>query len=210
MTTPNGTTTSSRAGANGTVTGSITETAFFYTTYAVDPIDMMRLIISNDTGSLQQAFFGTSANYKGVYNNMGAAYSSVNGCNMSHTMGGVVTACSMVFDVVVTSGYTNNSGVSECQPVISYGGGDCDPDANGQAVFEAINTMRLNTATWAKYITENDGAALVTFPNNYQMSGKLTNAAVSSNTDVTQSITRGKSNVADTATALTNAAGTLE
>jgi len=84
MTTPNGTTTSSRAGANGTVSGSITETAFFYTTYAVDPIDMMRLIISNDTGSLQQAFFGTSAEYKGVYNNMGAAYSSVNGCNMAH------------------------------------------------------------------------------------------------------------------------------
>lgn len=67
--------------------------------------------------------------------------------------------------------------------------------------------MRLNTATWAKYITEDDGDALVTFPNNYQMSGKLTNAAVSSNTDVTQSLTRGKSNVADTVTAMDAASG---
>jgi len=45
--------------------------------------------------------------------------------------------------------------------------------------------MRLNASTWAKYITEDDADALVTFPNNYQMSGKLTNAAVADNVDVT-------------------------
>jgi len=75
MTTPSGTTTSSRAGANGTVSGSITETAFFYTTYTIDPLDIMRLIISNDSGVLQSAFFDVTADYLGVYNNMGASYS---------------------------------------------------------------------------------------------------------------------------------------
>lgn len=161
MTTPTGTTTSSRAGSNGTVSGSITETAFFYTTYTVDPLDMMRMIIAQDTGHIADALFDVTADYLGVYNNMGASYGSVNGCSMS-TSG--PTACSMVFDVVVTSGYTNNSDVAECQPTISYGGGDCDPDANGQAVFEAINAMRADVATWGGYLAS-DGTGTITFPN---------------------------------------------
>lgn len=61
---------------------------------------------------------------------------------------GDVTACSMVFDVVVASGYTNNSDVAACTTTVSYGGGDCDPDDAGLALFEAINEMRANAATW--------------------------------------------------------------
>jgi len=39
------------------------------------------------------------------------------------------------------------------------------------------------------------------------MSGQLTNAAVAAGTDVTQSLTRGKSNVEDAVTAITAATG---
>jgi hypothetical protein len=85
MTTPNGTTTTSRASANGTVSGSITETAFFYTTYAVDPLDMMRMIIANDTGVLADAFFSTDAEYLEEYLTMGASYALENGCSMDAT-----------------------------------------------------------------------------------------------------------------------------
>lgn|ERR1719183_2475032 len=82
MTTPTGTTTTSRAAANGSVSGSITETAFFYTTYAVDPLDMMRMIIANDSGVLAEAFFSTDAEYLEEYTTMGASYSLENGCTM--------------------------------------------------------------------------------------------------------------------------------
>jgi hypothetical protein len=207
MTTPSGTTTSSRAAANGTVSGSITETAFFYTTYTIDPLDIMRLIISNDSGSLQSAFFDVTADYLGVYNNMGASYSVENGCSMNVT---TPTACAMVVDIVVTSGYTNASGVATCQPEIEYGGGDCDPDANGQAVYEAINEMRTNVATWALYLTEGDATAMVTFPNVYTLTDELTNADVSAGSTSSESLVRQSSNVGDAATAVAAATGLSE
>jgi hypothetical protein len=148
MTTPTGSTTTSRAAANGSVTGAITESAYFYTTYAVDPIDMMRFIIANDGSSvMKDALFGVDATYLNEYLYMGASYALTSGCVMDATAGDV-TACSMVFDVVVASGYTNNSDVAACTTTVSYGGGDCDPDDAGLALFEAINEMRANAATW--------------------------------------------------------------
>jgi uncharacterized protein YkwD len=111
----------------------------------------------------------------------------------------------MVFDVVVASGYTNNSDVAECQPVVSYGGGECDPDASAQAVYEAINTMRLNTDVWGEYLDSASGNTLITFPNSYQLSAEITNADVTAATTSTKSLTLGSSNVGDASTAITNA-----
>lgn len=48
LTSNNGTTTASRATANGTVTGSIVETAYFFDAFSLDATDFMRLIITND------------------------------------------------------------------------------------------------------------------------------------------------------------------
>jgi len=48
LTSNNGTTTVSRATANGTVTGSIVETAYFFDAFSLDATDFMRLIITND------------------------------------------------------------------------------------------------------------------------------------------------------------------
>ena len=54
-----GSTTISRATANGIITGKIVETAFYYKAYSIDATDMMRLIITNDgsTNNLNQALF---------------------------------------------------------------------------------------------------------------------------------------------------------
>lgn len=141
LTTATGTTTASRAGANGTVSGLLTEAAYFFATYTLDPVDLMRFIITNDgsANKVGDALFSFDVAYKGLYNFIGMSYAVQDGCTMSTT--GPVP-CDVVLDVVVAQGYTNASGVAECSTEISYGGGDCDPDAAGQAVFEAINSMR--------------------------------------------------------------------
>lgn len=210
MTTPNGTTTTSRAAANGTVTGAITESAYFYTTYAVDPIDMMRFIIANDGSSvMKDAMFGVDATYLNEYLYMGASYALTSGCSMN-TIGPV--ACSMVFDVVVASGYTNNSDVAACTTTVSYGGGDCDPDDAGLALYEAINEMRLNTATWAKWITIGDGDALITSSNSLSITATagITNAQVAAGESGSMTLIRGTSNVTDAVSAITAATGRSE
>jgi len=43
-----GSTSMSRANANGITTGKIVETAFYYKSYSVDATDMIRFIITND------------------------------------------------------------------------------------------------------------------------------------------------------------------
>jgi len=63
LTTPTGTTTASRAGAHGTVTGKILEAAYFYEAYSIDATDMMRLLLVNEgTNALRDSFLtkGTS------------------------------------------------------------------------------------------------------------------------------------------------------
>lgn len=109
LTTNTGTTTSSRAATNGTVSGLITETAFFFQTYSIDPVDFMRFIITNDgsTNYLNTIFDDTST----TYTTMGASYAVDSTCTMN-TTGPVL--CDMVFDVVIAAGYTNGSSVAEC------------------------------------------------------------------------------------------------
>jgi len=195
MTAPSGSTTTSRARANGTVTGAITESAYFYTTYAVDPIDMVRFIIANDgTSVMKDAFFGVSADYLDTYLYMGASYALTSGCSMDAT---TPTACAMVFDVVVASGYTNNSDVAECTTTVSYGGGDCDPDDAGLALFEAINSMRLATATWSNYIDVDHADTLITSSNSLAITAPagMTNAQVTAGESGSMTLIRGTSNV---------------
>ena len=48
LTTTNGTTTASRAAANGTVTGTIVESAYFFNSYSLDATDMLNFIITAD------------------------------------------------------------------------------------------------------------------------------------------------------------------
>lgn len=62
------------------------------------------------------------------------------------------TACEVAFDVVVAEGYTNASDVEDCGTTVSYGGAVCDPDAAGQAIFEAINEMRTQMSAWTPYL----------------------------------------------------------
>jgi len=206
MTTPTGTTTTSRAAANGAVTGAITESAYFYTTYAVDPIDMMRFIIANDGSSvMKDALFAVDGTYLNEYLYMGASYALTNSCVMDATAGAVV-ACSMVFDVVVASGYTNNSGVAECTTTVSYGGGDCDPDDAGLALYEAINDMRLNVAKWSAYLDFADDAVgtLITSSNSLAITATagITNAQVTAGESGSMTLIRGTSNVTTTASAI--------
>lgn len=48
LTTPDGTTSASRANANGTVTGALVESAYFFDAYSLDATDLMNFIITND------------------------------------------------------------------------------------------------------------------------------------------------------------------
>lgn len=110
LTTSNGTTTTSRAAAQGTVNGAIVETAFYYTTFAVDSMDMMRLLLANDGASnvmLDALFNGTT------YTTIGMSYASADGCNMAvKTDSQNATQCSMVFDIVVAAAFTDASTVT--------------------------------------------------------------------------------------------------
>jgi len=78
LTTPTGTTTASRAGAHGVVTGKILEAAYFFETYSVDATDMMRLILVNDgTNVLRDSFLTKGAagtNTIETYKTMAAGY----------------------------------------------------------------------------------------------------------------------------------------
>jgi len=78
LTTPTGTTTASRAGAHGTVTGKILEAAYFFDAYTLDATDLMRLLLVNDRGnSLRDAFLTKGAagtNTIGTYKTMAAGY----------------------------------------------------------------------------------------------------------------------------------------
>ena len=78
LTTPTGTTTASRAGAHGVVTGKILEAAYFYEAYSQDATDLMRLLLVNDgTNALRDAFLTKGAlgtNPIASYKTMAAAY----------------------------------------------------------------------------------------------------------------------------------------
>lgn len=130
LTTNTGTTTSSRAAAQGTVTGVITETAYFINTYAIDPIDLMRLTISNDgaDNKVAAALFDSTSAYAVI----GASYAVADGCTMDYT---VPTLCDMVFDIVVAHAFADASSVVTCTTEISYGGGLCDPTTEAAAVY---------------------------------------------------------------------------
>lgn len=58
----------------------------------------------------------------------------------------------MGFSVVVAGSFANASGTATCNTTISYGGGECDPDADGKAVYEQVNVMRAQTGLWKNYI----------------------------------------------------------
>jgi len=152
LTTPNGTTTASRAGAHGTVTGRIVEAGYWYDTYSVDATDMMRLLLVNDglSGNAMQAAVLTGA-AKATYTHMSAGWASAQGCTMAATQSGTTasTACKVALIVTATEGYTNAAGVAVCQPTISYGGGVCDPDAWAMKVFEQMQAVRAGGRTSA-------------------------------------------------------------
>lgn len=151
LTTSSGTTTASRAATNGAVTGLLTEAAYFYTTYTIDPIDLTRFIITNDGSAthIAEALFSVDSAYKGVYTAMGMSVATTDGCTQSTTG---PASCDVAFDVVVAQAYATSSGIAECTTTVSYGGGDCDPDDLGKAVYEAINEMRTTMSAWQKYI----------------------------------------------------------
>jgi len=157
LTTPNGTTTASRAGAHGTVTGKIVEAGYWYDAYSVDATDMMRLLLVSDgsTGNAVQLAVLTGA-AKSAYKTMSAGWAQQQGCVMLAKQSGTVasTACTVALIVTAAEGYTNASGVAECQPKISYGGGVCDPDAWGMKVFEQMQSVRAaGAASWATHFT---------------------------------------------------------
>lgn len=151
LTTPNGTTTASRAGAHGTVTGRVVEAGYWYDTYSVDATDMMRLLLVNDgltTNAIQLAVLTGAA--KSSYKTMSAGWKAEDGCTMVATQSGSTasTACKVAFILTAAEGYTNASGVAVCQPTISYGGGVCDPDAWAQKVFEQMQAVRAGGRTY--------------------------------------------------------------
>lgn len=131
LTAPSGSTTVSRATEYGTVTGKVTEVAYFYDTYSSDANDMLRFIITNDGSTgLRDPLVKKDSKYKA----MSAGWASDSSCTMSAA---TPTACKSVLIVTAAEDYTNGS-VTTCQPTISYGGGICDPDAFAMTVFEQL------------------------------------------------------------------------
>lgn len=62
LTSTDGTTTASRANANGTVTGAIVEAAYFFDAFSLDATDLMNFIITNDgTNAMRDTLFNTEA-----------------------------------------------------------------------------------------------------------------------------------------------------
>lgn len=66
LTSSNGTTSASRAQANGTVTGSLVESAYFFSAYSIDATDMLNFIIINDGSAnpMRNAIFDNANNAK--------------------------------------------------------------------------------------------------------------------------------------------------
>lgn len=64
----NGTTTASRAAANGTVTGQLVEAAYFFQAWSLDATDLMNFLITSDGAThLREAIWGTDRlSYKAV------------------------------------------------------------------------------------------------------------------------------------------------
>lgn len=206
LTTDDGTTTASRAAEQGTATGLLTETAYFYTTYTIDPVDLTRLVITNDGSSnyVADALFGVDAVYLGTYTTIGMSIFITDGCTME--VAGP-TACEVAFDVVVAEAYTNAADVPECSTTVSYGGGDCDPDAEGQAVYEAINEMRAQMAAWIPLIdlaAAGADLAITCAANNI-----VCTATYDGTTSAERTFVRTVTNIQAAADAMT-AAGTLE
>lgn len=139
---PSGSTTSSRASLSGKVTGLLTETAYFYQTKSVDAVDLMRFLMVNDGAGNQMRntmFLKQSSGWNKTFTHTGMAYTVESGCNISS-----VQACWVMFTVMASEGYTNNAGVTECQPVINYGGGICTPTTDSASLYEVLNDFRKN------------------------------------------------------------------
>lgn len=87
------------------------------------------------------------------YKTFGMSYATADGCNMAPptdlTNGTGSTSCGVVLDLVAAEAFADASSVTQCGTEINYGGDLCKPSADAIAVYEQINSMRLNTATWA-------------------------------------------------------------
>lgn len=109
---PSGSTTQSRARAEGAYTGLITETGYFFEARSLDSIDLMRFLMVNDGSGNQMRntlFLKNEGAWAKTYTHMGMAYNIASGCNMTSSV-----SCKVLFTVLVTEGYTNNAGVAEC------------------------------------------------------------------------------------------------
>lgn len=160
----------------------------------------MRLIITNDGGSniLADALFATDS----VYTVIGMSYRQDNTCSMSDD-GTDVTSCELVLDVVTAEAYANASGTTTCGTDISFGGDNCDPDAEAQAVYEAINAMRSQTALWSTYLDADNGNALISGCTTYQCTADFNE----DDSTTTRTYIRGSSNLGDASTAIGAASG---
>lgn len=95
LTAPSGSTTVTRATDSGTVTGLVTEAAYFYETYSSDSNDMLRFIITNDGASgVRDPLVKKDSTYKA----MSAGWGSDSSCTMSAA---TPTACKSVLIVSV-------------------------------------------------------------------------------------------------------------
>jgi hypothetical protein len=136
LTTTNGTTTASRAAANGTVTGTIVESAYFFTTYSLDATDMLNFIITGDGDVTMRDSLFANTN-KSAFTRISAGVASQDGCTMvTGAPSATPTACETALIVTLAAAYTNGSGVAACQPTLAFGGGICDPDTFAASVFE--------------------------------------------------------------------------
>lgn len=136
LTTTNGTTTASRAATNGTVTGTLVESAYFFDSYSLDATDMLNFIITADGDVTMRDSLFASAN-AASFTRFSAGLAQQDGCTMATgAPSGTPTACPTALIVTLAAAYTNGSGVAACQPTLAFGGGICDPDTFAASVFE--------------------------------------------------------------------------
>lgn len=155
LTSTDGTTTASRASANGTVTGAIVEAAYFFKAFSLDATDLMNFIITNDgTNAMRDTLFNTEAEKK-KYGVMSMAIGQDDGCTPAFgTAAAPHKPCDTALIVTVAKAYANAAGVAACQPTIAYGGGICDPDAWAGSVWESMQDARLfPAAVWKPLLT---------------------------------------------------------
>ena len=197
-TTPTGTTTASRLSANGSYSGQIKETVYFFETFSVDPIDLMRFIITNDGDSNEMGWslFDTTDDNLNVFRKIGMSFAFVDDCQVSSE-----ESCECVFSILLAEDFTNNSDIETCNTDISYGGGSCDPDADGVAIYEAINSMRLQVNLWRSYITEGDSSSLITCPSSMKCTSDYDGDGITEN----RTFIRSKDNITDTVSAMISA-----